>query len=144
MSASTTAVVFMGLIALATLVMAGIQVGLILVIVRLSRRLEELGNRVEQDLKPLVANATAVSADALRVSELAVAQVERADRLFSDVARRVDDTARMVQATLLAPAREGRALLAAIGAAIGVVRDARRDRRPASIGADDDDPLFIG
>jgi hypothetical protein len=142
-SGSTTEVVFVGLIALATLAMAGIQVGLILVVLRLSRRLEALGNRFEQDLKPLVANATSVTANALRVSELAVGQIERADRLFADVAQRVDDTSRMVQGALLAPAREGRALLAALGAALGVVRGGRQERASGD-GIDDDDPLFIG
>jgi hypothetical protein len=140
---STTEVVFMGVIAVATLVIAGVQVGVILVVWRLGRRLEGLADQVERDIKPLVANATAVSANALRASELTVAQIERVDRLFADVAHRVDETTRMIQGTLLAPARQGRALLAAIGAAIGVVRDARYERAAARVG-DDDDPLFIG
>jgi hypothetical protein len=139
---STTVVVFVGLIAFATLVIAAIQVGLILVMVRLAKRVETIGTRFEEDVRPLVANATVVSANAARVSELAVAQVERADRLFSDVAHRIDDTTRLVQGTLFAPAREGRALLAAIGAAIGVVREGRQSRAAAAM--DDDDPLFIG
>jgi hypothetical protein len=140
---STTGIVFMGVIAVATLVIAGVQVGLILVVSRLGRRLEALADQVERDIKPLVANATEVSANALRVSELTVAQIERVDRLFAEVAHRVDDTTRMIQGTLLAPAREGRALLAALGAAIGVIRDARHERA-ASLAGDDDDPLFIG
>jgi hypothetical protein len=140
---STTAVVLLGLIAAATVVMAVIQVGLVVVAVRLGRRVQELGAKIEQDIKPLVANATLVSGNAVRATELAVAQIERADRVFSDVVRRVDETSRVLQGTILAPAREGRALLAAIGAAIGAVRQGRRlpDR---SSTADEDDPLFIG
>jgi hypothetical protein len=139
----TTAIVLLGVIALATLVMASIQVGLVIVAARLGRQIQELGTKLEQDIRPLVANATAVTANAARVSELAVTQVERADRIFADVTQRIDDTSRVIQGAMLAPAREGRALLAAIGAALGAVREARNSRTRA-FGVDDDDPLFIG
>ncbi len=139
---STTAVVLLGVIAVATLVMATIQVVLIIVAARLARQVQELGTRLEQDIRPLLANAIAVAGHAARASDLAVAQMERVDRVFADVARRVDETTRRVQGAILAPAREGRALLAGIGAAIGAVRDARQTRSNAL--GDDDDPLFIG
>jgi hypothetical protein len=140
---STTAVVLLGVIAVATLVMASIQVGLVIVALRLGRQIQELGAKLEQDIRPLVANATAITANAARVSELAVTQVERADRMFADVSQRIDDTSRVIQGVMLAPAREGRALLAAIGAAIGAVRETRNSRA-RTLGVDDDDPLFIG
>ena len=140
---STTAVVLLGVIALATFVMAAFQIGLFIVAARLARRLEELGTRIEQEIRPLVSDATVVAANAARVSELAVAQVERADRVLADLAQRVDDASRLVQGALLAPVREGRALLAGIGAAIGAVREVRQARAQA-LGMDDDDPLFIG
>ncbi len=140
---STTAVVLLGVIAVATLAMAVIQVALIVVGVRLARQVQNLGARIEQDIQPLVANATTVAVNAARASELALAQVERADRVFSDLVKRVDDTSRLVRGAILAPAREGRAILAAIGAAVGVIRDTQRTR-PAGQSADEDDPLFIG
>ena len=68
--------------------------------------------------------------------------MERVDRLFGDVAHRVDDATRLVQGTLLAPPREGRALLAAVGAALGAMRDMRPTREEPL--PTDDDPLFIG
>ncbi len=141
---TTTAVVFVGLIAVATLVTAAVQVGLIVVVMRLATRLEAIGSLFETEIRPLVANATTVSSQAARVGELAVAQMERADRLLTDVARRIDDTTRLVQGTLLAPAREGRALLAALGAVVGALRDGRRARSAAAAAGEDDDPLFIG
>lgn len=139
---SDTAVVLLGVIAVATLVMATIQVGLIVVAARLVRQVQELGTRLEQDIRPLVANATAVAGHAARASDLAVAQMERVDRMFADAARRVEEATRLVQGTLLAPAREGRAVLAAIGAVMGALRDARHT--PGNAVGDDDDPLFIG
>ncbi len=138
---STTAVVFLGVIAAATLVTAVGQVLNAIVMARVARRIESAVDTIQQDLGPLIANATAVAANAARVSEVAVGQIERADRLFADLAERVSETTRLVQGTFLAPAREGRALLAALGAAIGAVRDGRRARSAA---IDDDDPLFIG
>jgi hypothetical protein len=140
---STTAVVFLGVIAVATLAATVIQILQALAIVRLARRIEAVAETVDREIRPLIAHTTAVAAHAARVSEVTVAQVERADRLFADLARRVDDVARMVQGTLLAPAREGRALLAALAAAFGAVREGRLSRE-ASSAADEDDPLFIG
>jgi hypothetical protein len=140
---STTAVVLLGVIAFATLVMASIQVALVIVGARLARQVQDLGTRIERDIRPLVAGATAVAGNAARASELALAQVERADRVLNDLAQKVDETSRAVRGALLAPAREGRALLAAVGAAIGAVREAQR-ARPRGQGLDEDDPLFIG
>ncbi len=140
---STTAEVLLGVIAAATLVMALIQIALVTLGLRLARQVQELGARLEQDIRPLVANATIVASNAARASELALAQVERADRVFSDLVQRIDDTSRLVRGAILAPAREGRAILAAIGAVVGVIRDAQRPR-PHSASADEDDPLFIG
>lgn len=140
---STTAVVLLGVIAAATLVMASIQIALGILGLRLARQVQELGTRIEREIRPLVANATTVASNAARASELALAQVERADRIFTDLVQRVDDTTRLVRGAILAPAREGRAILAAIGAAVGVFRDAQRSR-PHGPSLDEDDPLFIG
>jgi hypothetical protein len=139
---STTAVVFLGFIAFATLAIAVGQVLQALALARMAKRIEGVAETIDREIRPLMVHATAVAANAARVSEVAVAQIERADRLFADLTRRVDDVTRVVQGTLLAPAREGRALLAALAAAFGVVREGRLSRAERS--ADEDDPLFIG
>lgn len=140
---STTAVVLLGVIAAATLVMAVVQVGLILVAARLARKVEHLSTQLEQDVRPLVVKANTIAENAARASAVAVAQVERADRLFTDLAQRVDDTMAVVQHSLLMPAREGRAILAGVGAALSAFRELRAAAR-ARAGADEEDPLFIG
>jgi hypothetical protein len=140
---STTAVVFLGIIAVATLVTATGQVLQAIAVARLAKRVGAVADSIDKEIRPLVANATIVAGNAARVSELAMLQMERADHLFADVAHRIEDATRLVQGTLLAPAREWRALLAAIGAAIGAVRDGRHARASRSA-ADEDDPLFIG
>jgi hypothetical protein len=128
-------------IALATLTTAIIQVGMIVAIGRAARRLEGIAAQVERDLKPILDNVHAITLDAARASSLAAAQVERADRLFADVAERVDRTLNTLQAAAAGGAREGAALLAAFRAALGVVRDLREGRARAR--AEEEDALFI-
>lgn len=132
--------VWLGIIALATLTMALIQVGLLVAGAILFRRVNALSARVERELQPLMDKVNAIGADAARISALATQQAERADTLFADVTRRVDTTLAVVQNAVVAPAREGMAIMAALRATIGAVR--RKPRQPA--GRDEDDPLFIG
>lgn len=137
--------VFLGVIAGAVLVMAVIQVGAIIAAARLAQRVNRLAQQVERDVAPLMANLQAIGAEAARATALATAQVERADRLFADVSAKVEETTSVVQQAILAPAREGLAVMAGLRAAITSLRDAR----PAASGrrssrADEDDPLFIG
>ncbi len=142
MNGSTAQVVLLGVIALATLVMAIIQVGLVVYAARLARKAEALTTRIEQDVRPLIEQATSVVGNAVRVSSLAVTQMERADRVFSDLERRVGETASAIQTTVTTPAREGRALMAGIGAAIGALRHPEKRRARGRV--DEEDPLFIG
>ena len=139
---SPTAEVLLGVIAVATLVMAAVQVGLVIVAVRLARQVQGLQASFRGEIQPLILNLSAASNNVVRVTEVAVAQIQRVDRLFGDVAHRVDDATRLVQSTLLAPLREGRALLAAAAAALGALRDTRLTREEPL--PTDDDPLFIG
>src|SRR5438132_1333382 len=84
---------------------------------RAAKRLSEIAEEFQRDVKPLVANLNAVGRDAARAAQLATAQVERADRLFADVVLRFEQTLNSVQETVTGPAREGRALLSAFRAA---------------------------
>lgn len=139
---ATTGYVFLGVIALATLVMASIQVGAILMGARLAKRVDRLADQVEHEIKPLLANLTEVSQNAVRASSLAVEQVERADKMFANVATRVDETFTLVQTAIVAPAREGRAIVSAVRAAAAAFREMRAARKRAR--AEEEDALFIG
>jgi hypothetical protein len=133
--------IFLGVIAVATVAMAVVQVGVIVAAGRLARRVDRLADQVEHELKPLFTHANAIGRDAARAMALATVQVERADRLFADLVVKIDETVSTVQANLIAPAREGRALLAALRAAVGAIRTARDRVRQTR--ADDEDALFI-
>ncbi|MDE3157025.1 MAG: hypothetical protein KGN76_18140 [Acidobacteriota bacterium] len=135
-------VVFLAAIAAATVIMAAIQIGAIIYAGRMARRVERLVDRVEQDLQPLFGSLTEIARDATRASTLAVAQVERADQLFADLSQRLTQTVAALQATILGPAREGRALIYGLRAAFAAVRSMRDDGRSRGR-SDDEDALFI-
>jgi hypothetical protein len=135
---------FLGIIALAVTVMAAIQVGAIIVAARLAKRVDRLATQIEQDIKPVFQNLQALSTEAARAAALAAIQVERADKIFGELAQRVDHTLTTLQSRVVAPAREGFALLAGIRAALSAFRDLRETgrRRPAAV--EEEDALFIG
>ena len=135
---------FLGVIAVATLVMALIQVGAILAMARMARQAQEVLSTVQKDVKPLVARAHAIAEEATRTAKLATVQAEKVDRLVSDLARRVDETASVVQQAIILPAREGIAIVSALKAGFGVLRGFRDVRPRHGRHADDEDPLFIG
>jgi outer membrane murein-binding lipoprotein Lpp len=139
----TLPVVLLAIIAGATLLMALIQLAVVIVAARLGRQLQATVTRLEQDVRPVIASAASAADHASRAAALAAAQAERADRVLGDLASRIDDTAARLQRGLLAPAREGRAVLAGLQAAVGTLFD-RRGLPASQRAGHDDDPLFIG
>lgn len=134
--------VFLGIIAGATVTMAAIQVGLIVVAGRVARRVERLTDRVERELKPLFGHLDSIGNEASRAAALAATQVERADRLLADLARVAGQTLVGVQDGLVTSVREGRAVMSGFRAAMAALRDIRgRDGR--SRRAEDEEALFI-
>jgi Zn-dependent alcohol dehydrogenase len=137
--------IFLGIIALAVSVMAAIQVGIVVYGARLARRVDALAIEVDREIKPLLTHLNAIGEEAARATTLAAAQVERVDRLFADVSLRVEETATAVQSAIVAPAREGLAVLTGVRAAIDAFKSMRQANTPApSATPDEDDPLFIG
>ena len=136
--------VFLGVIAGATLVMALIQVGAIIAALRLARQAQQVIQSVQQDVRPLIARATAMAEEASRTIALATAQAQKVDRLVTDLSRRVDETAGVLQEAIVTPAREGLAIIAALKAGLGALRGLRELHPGQARQAEDEDPLFIG
>lgn len=141
---------FLAVIALATLVMAVIQVGAIVAAARLARQAQQTLATVQQDIRPLIsdiapliAKANAVADEASRTAAIATAQAEKVDKLVTELSQRVDYTAAVVQEAVIRPAREGMAIVAAVKATLGALGRAR-DMRPRHRPAEEEDPLFIG
>jgi uncharacterized protein YoxC len=150
--------VFLGVIAAATLVMALIQIGAVVAILRVARQAQESIAMIQRDVRPLLADvrpmldeakpiitrANDIASEASRTMTIATAQAQKVDLMVSDLTRRVDETAAILQQAIIAPAREGIAIVAAIKAAVGVIRQSGDFRGRARRHENEDDPLFIG
>lgn len=145
---SPTGEVFLGLIALAVMVMAVIQVAAIVAGIRVARRVDQIARQLDQDVKPLLAHLTAMSSEASRAAALAAKQVERLDTVFGEMAIRLDETLSIAQSFVSGPARQGMAIVAGVRAvfeALQGFREASRRRRASRPGVEEDDEsLFIG
>jgi hypothetical protein len=134
--------VFLGVIAVATLAIAIAQIGVMVATTAAVRRMERLADRFEQEVGPVLGHLNAIGRDAARAASLAATQVERADRLFADLVLQVEQAVASVQQTIVAPAREGRALVTAFRAAFSAIRELRHSRARQGRG-EDEDALFI-
>ena len=140
---NTWAVVFLGIIAAATLAMAIVQVGVLIAAGRLARRLGQFVDEFEREMKPILGHLNAVSRDASRAAALAVAQVERVDHICTDVVRRVDQALSSIHSAIIKPAREGRALILGFQAVMAALREFRTHQSRRHGKKDEEDGLFI-
>ena len=134
----------LGIIAVATLVMALIQVGAIIAVLKIARQAQDVLTSVQRDVKPLLAKASEIADEASRTAALATAQAHKVDKLVTDLTRRVDETSALVQQAIVTPAREGIAVVAAIKAALSSFRGFGDFRGRPSRQGEEDDALFIG
>ena len=144
---SETGELFLGIIALAVLIMAAIQVYAIFAGIRLAKRVDQLATQLDQEIKPLMANLTALSSEAARAAALAAKQAERLDRVFGELVQRVDVTLAAAQEFVTGPARQGMAIMAGVRAVIDSfrgLREASRRRTATRAAVDEEESLFIG
>ena len=152
-------VLFLGVIAAATLVMALVQVGLIVVAAAAAKRAQQAMEKaqaalataqqtitsVHEEIRPLIAKANAIAEEASRTASLATQQAHKVDHVVSTLASRIDETSSLVQQAIVTPAREGIAIMAAIKATLGALRESADWRRRTSrTRSEEEDPLFIG
>jgi hypothetical protein len=134
--------VFLGAIALSTMLMAAIQIGMVVFAARLAKRVDRLADQVEYEVKPILLHLREVASNAQQMSVVAAAQLDRADRLFADLHQRIEQTLAIAQGVLTGPVREGRALLAGLRAGFAAIRELRQGVGRQT--SDDEDVLFIG
>ena len=131
-------------IAIATLTMALVQVGAIVYGWLVARRVSRLLEQIERDIKPLTESVNSMARDAARATSLAAAQVERVDRMFTTFLMTLEETASVVQHSVVGPLREGAAVMAGIRAAMDFLRDLSRNNRAKRGRTDEEDAMFIG
>ena len=117
---------FLGVIALATAVMATVQLGMITFGAKAARRVDRLADLVEKELKPTLGRVNEMSGDLRRATTVVATQVERADQLLDRVAKRVDGFSLLTEDRLVEPIRQAKALLEGLRVAIAVLRGAER------------------
>ena len=142
-----TGELFLGIIAFAVVIMALVQVGAIMAGFRLAKRVDQIARQLDEDIKPLLANLTAMSAEASRAAALAAKQVERIDQVFGEMVMRVDQTLAAAQEFVTGPARQGMAILSGFKAVFDAFRgfrEATRRRHALKDTVDDEESLFIG
>lgn len=89
---SQVGVVFLGVIAFASLVQGAFLVALALGGIRLARRVEEIRKSVSGEIRPALDNLAQVTSNLAEVSELATLQAERMQLLVAETVARVDRT----------------------------------------------------
>ena len=127
-----TGELFLGIIAFAVLIMALIQTAAIVAGIRLAKRVDQVATQLDQEIKPLIANLTAMSSDAARAAALAAKQAERLDRVFGEMIQRVDVTLAAAQEFVTGPARQGMAIMSGVKAVIESFRDRKSTRLNSS------------
>ena len=115
---------YLAVIAVAVALMAVIQVAVVVVAMRAAKRVNETVGRFEEDVRPILTNLKAMSADAARTASIASAQAQRAEQLIGDLTTRVNNTVAAVESTVISPARE----------AYAPCPLSARDRRPRPAG----------
>ena len=135
--------VLLGIIAMAVLVMAIVQVVAAIMAAKAVRQMTDAIGRLDADVRPIVANLQQITTDAARATALAAAQVERIDRVMGDVSRHVEQTAKAIP-LLIESARDGFSVLGGLKAVVNAFREIRRTREPKPASVDEEDALFIG
>ena len=134
-------IVFLGIMAVALVAMAVMQVVTSLALVRVSREVASAVRDMQRDVKPLIDKATRMTDDAARLTQLALTQVERVDRLVSTLSVRVEETAAAVQGAIARPKQQGATLIAAFRGVLAAIREFQgRQSSPR----DDEETLFVG
>ena len=130
---------WIGLIAVALLTMAVVQVVTAVQIARTARDVSRTVVEFRQDLRPLIDKVSRIADDAARGTALAVAQVERIDRVLGSATQQLDETLQTIKQAVVEPMRQGSLVLAVVKAVVAAFR--RPSRREAE---QEEDPLFVG
>ena len=136
--------IFLGVIAVATLTMALLQLGIVMYGWMVARKIGRLVTDVERDMSSIMDSLNGVARDAARATALAAVQVERVDRIFADLTVRVEQTAATVQKAIIAPLREGAAVMAGLRAAVAVLKELTGRSGASGARSEEEDALFIG
>lgn len=139
--------VWLAVMAISLAVMAVIQIGLIIVGLRVAQRATVAIEDLRKELGPLTDKLNRIADEASRAASLAALQVERVDQLMSTATVRVDQTLGLLQNVVSGPVRQGVTAINAFRAALSIFRGwqgRKAAKRAAPVISDEDDQLFVG
>jgi len=144
-------IVFLGVIALASLVQAGFLIGLVVAGLRLARRMDAIQTRLDREVTPALENFTRVSRAAAEISDLATLQARRLDLLLADTIDKIEETTGVIQQFVVRPLKPVGSILAMIrGVQKGMEVFLQLGGRPQGVhpvprrkSHEDDEHLFI-
>jgi hypothetical protein len=147
----TWGVVFLGAIAISSVVQAAFLVALALAGLRLARRLDALQDQLDKQIAPTLKSLEQISRNAAEVSDRATVQARRLDLLLADTLEKVEDTAAIVQRLVIQPLRPVShivAVLKGLQAGVDVFLQLERRESPPPApskgrAAEEDEHLFI-
>jgi hypothetical protein len=97
------AVVFMGVVAVGSLVQTLFVVALALAVQRLARRVDDNHDRFERELRPSLAGISRISRNLAEMSDLATLQARRIDGVLADTIDKIEDATGHLRRFLLRP-----------------------------------------
>ncbi len=98
-------VLFLGVMALASVVQAGFLIGLVVYGRRLARRVEALQLRLDREIAPALENFNRVSRAAAEIADLATLQARRFDLVLADTIEKFEETTATIQQFVVRPLR---------------------------------------
>ena len=119
--------VLLGVIALATLLMASVQIAMIIYGRRLAKRLDGLVDVIEKEIRPTLTRVNAMSGDMSRAASLAALQAERFDELFTRLLEQFNRFSELAEDAVGEPMRRGAALLRGLQVLMAAFRGGERE-----------------
>lgn len=96
-------VVFLGVIALSSLVQAAFLVGLALGVRRVSQRVDDLQQRLDREVRPALEQFSRITRNLGEISDLAVLQARRVDDLVEDTIDKIEQTTAVLRNLVVRP-----------------------------------------
>ena len=96
-------VLFLGVIALASVVQAGFLIRLVIYGRRLARRVDALQLRLDREISPALENFNRVSRAAAEIADLATLQARRFDLVLADTIEKIEETTTTIQQFVVRP-----------------------------------------
>ena len=126
----TESTFLLSVIAVATVIMAVVQIGVVLFTSRLAKRVNRLVDVIEREIKPTLARVDTVSSDVARVTSLASNQAERLDQIASHLIEKIDEILTVADRSVFAPLKQGAGFLFGLRAALLAFRDESTQSQP--------------